>query len=137
MLVAREHRFDEGLHRLVGGLVGQVALESQWVAAQAVVDRLVGQQGVEDERARAQARLEAVVTASAEAPHVARGGEQAAEGHVESHGGAVLGGLTRHLGQSTSIAEVSSENSRDHAELPVCPFSVMIFSSGSVSRCGR
>ena len=58
-LVAVAHRAQQGLDRLVGRLVGEVARrEPVGVAAQAVVGRLVVQERVEDERAGPQAGLE-------------------------------------------------------------------------------
>ena len=75
----------------------------------------------------------AAVTASARrAPQLAVGQLQAAERDIERDG---LGTVV--AGSSTSIAEVSSSNSRVHAPAPVSDFSERIFSSGSESRCSR
>ena len=58
-LIAPANRLDQRLHRLVTGLVREVARrQPAGIAAQAVVGRLVGQQRVEQERARAQPRLQ-------------------------------------------------------------------------------
>ena len=58
-VVAALDRLDQGLHRLVGGLVGEVARgEPVRVGAQAVLDRLVLEERVEDVGAGAQAGLE-------------------------------------------------------------------------------
>ncbi len=60
-LVGALHCVDERLHRLVAGLVGEVAPRQPAVeVAQTVVRRLVGQQRVEDEGAGAQPRLQRV-----------------------------------------------------------------------------
>ena len=54
-VVAGSDRVDQRLHRLVGGLVGEIArAEPVRVAAEPVLDGLVVQQRVQDERPRAQ-----------------------------------------------------------------------------------
>ena len=84
-LVVGAHGLEQRLHRLVAGLVGQVARrEPVRIGAQAIIDGLVLQQGVEDVRARAQARLERRGDGLRRgAAHLAVGGGQAAEGDVE------------------------------------------------------
>ena len=129
-LVARLDRGDERRDRLVAGLVVEVARrEPVGVGAQPVVGRLVDEQRVEDERARAQTGLErARDRRRALAAPLARGRREPRERDVERR---------RPPRADTSIAEVSSSNSRVQALRPLIDFSLRMRSSGSVSRCGR
>ena len=106
------------------------------VAAQAVVDRLVGEQRVEDERPRAQPGREPG------GDRLGRGAAHLAVGRLQPRQALLRGSRTsvpagRRGGESTVIADVSSENSRTHAPLAVSDLSERIRSSGSLSRCGR
>ena len=132
-VVARLHRVDERLHRLVARLVGQVAARDPGrVAAQPVVDRLVDEQRVEHERARAQPGLEPDGDRfGGGAAHLAVGRHQLRQALLQAHLGAGA------VEMVTVIADVSSENSRTHALLAVSDLSARMRSSGSVSRCGR
>ena len=71
------------------------------------------------------------VTPSAAVRRTSASGESSRESATSSATGASSSG------RSTSSAETCSENSRDQALAPVTPFSVRIFSSGSLSRWGR
>ena len=73
----------------------------------------------------------AAVTASAVVRRTSRSGDSSRLSATSSSTGSSSPGV------STSIALVCSLNSRDHASRPLTAFSVMIFSSGSESRCGR
>ena len=65
------------------------------------------------------------------AAHVAVGGHEPRERGVERD-------RLRLAGRASTVsAETCSLNRRPHAEAPEIDFSVRIFSSGSVSRCGR
>ena len=132
--VVVDDRVDERLHRLVGGLVGEVARrDPRVVVPQPVVDRLVEQQRVEHEGAGAQARLEAGGDGRAACWRTARSGCWSIEAACISGRPAPPSSA----GRSTVIAEVSSSNRRTQAEKPVWLFSVTIVSSASVSRWGR
>ena len=84
-LIAAAHRFDQRLHGLVAGLVGEVARgKPARVMTQSVVDALVGEQRIEQERSRAQPRRERVGHCQrGRAPGLAVGQRQAAERDVQ------------------------------------------------------
>ena len=108
-LVAALDRRDQRRDRLVAGLVVEVARgEPVRVGAQAVVGRLVGEQRVEDERARAQARLE---RARDRRRRLSR--RTSRDGDASRDERDVERDASRRA--ATSIAEVSSSNSRAQA----------------------
>ena len=73
----------------------------------------------------------AAVTRSAVSLRTSRSGANSRASATSSDAGSSWSG------SSTVIAAVCSSNSRTQAERPDTDFSVRIFSSGSLSRCGR
>ena len=100
--------------------------------AQPVVGHLVREQRVERVGARAQAGLQRRGHAlGGVAAHVAVGLEEPRRARPPARPARPRPAARR------VIAAVCSSNSRTHAERPDSAFSVRIFSSGSLSRCGR
>ena len=126
-----DDRVDERLHRGVARFVREVAARDPTLVRPQPVGRcLVGQQRVEHECTGAQPRRETLGDRRGR-------GRGARRGRARTSFDKPCSSATVSPSSSRVIAEVSSLNNRDHALAPVMSFSTRIFSSGSVSRCGR